>query len=56
MSHPLDHRPCGVCGTLVPSDTGCTHWRPEKAVARAIRMRKVREQRAAEIKMKGARR
>lgn len=54
--HPLDHRPCGACGTLVPGDTGCTHWRPEKAAERAVKMRKVRERRTAEIKMKGARR
>jgi hypothetical protein len=21
-------RPCGACAELVPSDTGCQHWKP----------------------------
>jgi len=24
----LGRRPCGACRALVPSDTGCKHWRP----------------------------
>jgi hypothetical protein len=23
-----DYRPCGACKEMIPSDTGCKHWKP----------------------------
>ncbi len=42
MSVPdLDFRPCGACNELVPTDTGCSHWRPgiKRAAARPGRVK-----------------
>lgn len=22
------YRPCGACGSMIPADTGCKHWKP----------------------------
>lgn len=46
--HPLDWAPCAPCGALVPRATGCLHWRPVKALARALRARATRERISAE--------
>lgn len=35
---PLRYRPCGACHELVPSDTGCGHWKPGKAVSKPGRV------------------
>jgi hypothetical protein len=41
--HRLDTAPCGECRALVPRDTGCPHWRPEKARVKAAKARAVRD-------------
>jgi len=43
-----DRAPCGACGALVPTDRGCTHWRPRIAAnaspePRAVAARKLQE-------------
>jgi hypothetical protein len=41
----IKHRPCAVCAALVPSATGCKHWRgdgapvPAKSTASAAHKR-----------------
>ncbi len=41
MSVPdLDFRPCGACNDLVPTDTGCPHWRNTKRKT-PVRVRRV---------------
>lgn len=37
------YRPCGGCGELVSSETGCKHWRPVQAQEIAARKRAQRE-------------
>lgn len=37
MSVPgLDFRPCGACAELVPSDSGCPHWKPGIKVGKRL--------------------
>jgi hypothetical protein len=46
--------PCGACGELVPLETGCKHWRPEKAQQRAQVARATRERINSQRKMSRA--
>lgn len=37
------YRPCGECNRLVDGETGCPHWKPERARRNAAKARAVRE-------------
>jgi hypothetical protein len=41
----VTYRPCGACGTLVPADTGCEHWRPGRSAKAADSAERRRVQR-----------
>ena len=30
----LSYRPCGACEELVPTDVGCSHWKPNNGPKR----------------------
>lgn len=33
----LKNRPCGACSALVPTDSGCDHWKPKTQAAHQAR-------------------
>lgn len=39
----LPARPCGACKALVPTETGCKHWKPERNARTATSQREKRE-------------